>query len=324
MLNRHRLQICLVPQRGIEGKPDLVPDSDIPGGPAVIVPMTAFEIPEMAHIVDRRIRSRNDQRWFARAGQGRALEKQRIEDHRSARLGFAPDTEMPRELLAQDVARGNIRLDCKSDGGRRPRVRRPPDAPSEHLFQHAGDDRQFAATSRDIQCVKTLFFFVLFDELFGCVNRPLDQRPASLIVINGGNGYFPPSIPHGSQIDDDPPRVRMKCFLACAALFVQSKNLRLGKGIERNRRAFESEIREHDIEVIAADIGDSFAGHHRMKPVFDADKRCIERAAAQDRRQAPTRCPPRNGCDDRIRCLRPRVRSAARVPENLRVETARR
>src|ERR1051326_694419 len=131
-----------VAQLGIERKPDFVPDLDIARGTAAIIEVAAFEVAEHADVMNGSIGAGDLERRLASRRKKRALCEKRVEHDRTALIGFAPDSEVSREMIAQDISGLGIGLDREPDGGRGSRVGRTLHTPAELLAQHAPDERQ--------------------------------------------------------------------------------------------------------------------------------------------------------------------------------------
>ena len=82
-------------QARIEREPDFVPNSHIAGRLALLVQMAAFQIAEIADVVNRRVAAADLERLLTRARERCALGEEWIKNDPSASVGFAPRPTSP-------------------------------------------------------------------------------------------------------------------------------------------------------------------------------------------------------------------------------------
>src|ERR1700761_8498453 len=96
MHNRYGSKIICIAgrfERGVKGKADFIPQRHFACRRAIFGAVSAFEKPEMADVVDRRIRAVYCEGRLASGGEARAFGEERIEDDARAGVCFAPDAE---------------------------------------------------------------------------------------------------------------------------------------------------------------------------------------------------------------------------------------
>src|SRR5579884_2424037 len=288
-------QLCMIAQRGIKRKADVIPDCDVSRRAALLREMGAFEIAEVADVMHREITPRVEQRRIGRAGQRRAFGKERIEDDAAAGFRLAPDAEMPRELVPQNVAGRSVRLDGEPDGGGCASVRGAANAASELLAKHAADQRQFTAAARHVKGFKALFAALSITgaagseavrgkQVFRRVQGFFHERAATVIKVVDGNRHLGPAGTHVVQVDHNAPCVGMQALFLLAALFVQAEHLSLREAVlldDADSRFFERQSGEYLIKTVSAERWDSFGRNNNVLARVQFDERGIKRSAAK-------------------------------------------
>src|SRR5438105_247306 len=117
--------------------------------------MACFHISELADVMNRLITSPHGERRLSRPRESRASRKDRIENHASSRIAFAPHSEVARKHLPQPVAGGRVRLNREADRGCRSRVLATLHLTSELLSQDPRNQRQLAAAASHIERFET-------------------------------------------------------------------------------------------------------------------------------------------------------------------------
>src|SRR5581483_12365905 len=73
-------EIRVILQRRVKREANVVPDGDVSGGASFLGEMAAFEVPEVADVVDRRVLAGFNERRLAGRRQRRSFGKEWIED----------------------------------------------------------------------------------------------------------------------------------------------------------------------------------------------------------------------------------------------------
>jgi hypothetical protein len=145
-----RGQVVRVAQCRVERKLDIVPQGEVAGGLAVGADSSRLRVAKVADIMHWPVAAHHSQWRRGVVRQLQAALEEEIEGDIAAVVGLAPDSEVPREAVAEHIAGIGVGGDGEAYRGGRAHIGGAPYGSPESLLEHTRDRREFGTAAGDV------------------------------------------------------------------------------------------------------------------------------------------------------------------------------